>query len=215
VTDQDKAQFAQAMAGAAEVLGGEMTKPKLALYFKALEHLPIERVEQGLMRAVRELRFFPKPVEILDLAGDSVVNLSDLALIESSKAIEALSKVGTYSSVTFDDPVTMAVVDKGFGGWPEFSQAVRDEGAKWVGKDFCRFYETFARRGLQVHGHLPGISERDNVLQGYDRFVQPPALVGDPEKARAVLACGKAEALGAGPSQAGSVLACVLDGMRQ
>lgn len=210
MTEQDKAQFMQAMTGASEVLGGEMTKPKLAMYFKALEHLPMERVEQALMRAVRELKFFPKPVELLDLMGAGRVNLADMALCESAKAIEALEKVGAYSSVTFDDPVTMAVIERGFGGWPEFSQSVRSEGAKWITKDFCRLYEAFAKQGVQVHGHLPGISEQDNALRGFDRFIQRPALVGDPQKAKAVLEAGRQDALPQGQEQAGQIVQKVM-----
>ena len=204
--EQDRQQFAMAMSGAAEVLGAEMTKPKLAMYFKALEQLPIERVEQALMQAVRELKFFPKPVEILEMAGAGGLKLADVALVESTKAFEALQRHGTYSSVTFDDAVTMAVIQKGFGGWVEFSMAVREEGAKWVTKDFCRYYEAFAKQGVQVHGHLPGISERDNVLQGYDRFVQRPALVGDPVKALAVLGAGDRDALPVGRTDTGTLV---------
>jgi hypothetical protein len=168
--------------------------------------MPIERVEQALMRAVQRLRFFPKPVEILDLSGESQASLADVALVESSKAITALEKHGTYASVCFDNPVTQAVIERHFGGWPEFSQAVRDDGAKWVGKDFCRVYEAFSRQNVQVTGYLPGICERENSLSGCERFTARPALIGDRQKALAVLGESRKEALPAGPREAREIV---------
>jgi len=206
MTAQDKRRFAQVMAGAAEVFGSEITKPKLHLYFECLSHLPIERVEQALMRAVQRLKFFPKPVEILELAGESPASLADKALVESSKAISALGEYGVYASVCFDDPVTQAVIEHHFGGWPEFSQAACKDGAKWVGKDFCRAYEAFARQGVEFNGYLPGICERENVLQGYDRFTEPPALIGDQQKALAVLQAGERGKLPSSHERAGAIV---------
>jgi len=211
MTDQDKEQFAQAMAGAAEVLGSEITKPKLHLYFECLRHLPIEQVERALIHAVAQLKFFPKPVELLDLAGESRVLLSDRALVESSKTISALERHGAYASVCFDDPVTQAVIERHFGGWPEFCQAVREDGAKWAGKDFCRAYEAFARQGVESHGYLPGICERENALQSYDRFTEPPALIGDQQKALTVMRTGEQGKLPPNRDLAGAIVERALE----
>jgi len=208
MNQEDTATFAMAMTGAAEVLGGELTKPKLAIYFKALEHLPFEVVERGLMRAIRELRFFPKPVEVLELCGDSRTSLAEKALLESAKALEALEKHGAYSSVAFDDPVTMAVLQRGFGGWPAYSDAIREDGAKWVGKDFCKFYEAFAKQGVEVLGHLPGRCEQENALNGFERYNPPVALVGDRQKALEI--AREQNALPPGQSQAGQMVGAIL-----
>ena len=44
---------------------------------------------------------------------------------------------------------------------------------------------------MKQAGHLPGLFETSNRSNGYLEHIEPPKLVGDPGKARAVLEAGR------------------------
>jgi hypothetical protein len=58
----------------------------------------------------------------------------------------------------------------------------------------------YSRQGVTQSGHFPGLFEITNCSNGYHDHVEPPKLIGDPDKARAVLEAGKSTlALTEGP----------------
>jgi hypothetical protein len=64
LVEQDKPRFQQALAALADVHNRELTASTLRGYFMALKDLPIDQVEAGVFKCLRELEYFPKPVEI-------------------------------------------------------------------------------------------------------------------------------------------------------
>ena len=61
--------FAVRLASLAEVYGANLTPALLTEYFAALSDLPLEAVIIGMGNAAKTCRFFPRPVEIRELAG--------------------------------------------------------------------------------------------------------------------------------------------------
>jgi hypothetical protein len=66
-TDADREAFAANMTVLAETLGEPMTMGRIAGYCAALEDVNPECLHFGLSRAMRECKFFPKPVELREL----------------------------------------------------------------------------------------------------------------------------------------------------
>lgn len=113
--------------------------------------------------------------------------LEDLGIIEVGKVLEAVRQHGAYNSVVFDDPVTQAVIVRTFRGWIRLCSESDNKGFR---NEFVRTWAAYFRQGVKLFGHLPGIIEITNRSNGYYEHIQPPKLIGDPEKARAVLEAG-------------------------
>ena len=103
-----------------------------------------------------------------------------------------MSDVGAYRDVVFDDPlIHLCVVD--LGGWTKLCRTGYDE-QSYLQHRFCESYRTYARRGDP--GEYP--ARLTGAGSGADEYLKvgmkppPPALVGDKELARKVLAGGAA-----------------------
>lgn len=116
----------------------------------------------------------------------------DKAEVEAGKVLDAIGRHGSYASVVFDDAVTQAVIVQAYGGWVKLCQACGvEESESWFRKNFAKTWAAYSRQGVKQSGHLPGLFEITNSGNGYHEHIDPPKLVGDPAKARAVLEAGK------------------------
>lgn len=188
MTEHDFDQFANAMMGLAENYGQTISPEGVALRFRALSAHPISEVMQATMGllASRKYTTMPTVADFMEHLGGGAVQ--DIAEVEAGKVVDAVRMIGGYRSVAFDDAVTQAVIEQGFGGWAKLNEELTDEGMAWFRKDFARMYQSFAKQGVKLHGHLAGLAEIQNTANGLPQFVQPPALVGDRQKALVIAA---------------------------
>jgi hypothetical protein len=187
------------MSALGEASGQESTQFKEKIYAQALEDLPIESIEQAAWAIIKTRTFatFPKIGEIRDMIGGRT---EDLAEVQAAIVWQSVQKYGAVRSVVFDDPVTMAVVQQGFGGWQKLCKELLMDQQQWFIKDFARHYAAFKRSGVVTYGMLPGWADPPN---------QGPALIGDKQKAMWILEQGKETPLidGFGVSQIADRLA--------
>ena len=116
----------------------------------------------------------------------------DKAEVEAGKVLSAIGRHGAYASVVFDDAVTQAVIVQAYGGWPKLcADCGVEESEHWFRKNFAKTWAAYSRQGVKQAGHLPGLFEASNRSNGYLEHIEPPKLVGDPGKARAVLEAGR------------------------
>jgi len=189
MTRQDVSRFASSLTAVAALYGQELIPQVVEIYFRTLEKFTIDEVEQGISKACSTLKFFPKPVELIDCITGGTGNLADKAMVEACRVLEAIKNIGTYTTVCFDDPITQAVIVQQFGGWAKFADMLVDS-EKWFIKDFTSGYQAFARQNVRHYGALPGISCGQNALTGRERE-EKPVYIGDVEKAKAVHSQGK------------------------
>ena len=104
--------IATLLDGLAEVLGGEMSVLKHQVYGEALKPFTDEQVKTAVNAAVRTLKFFPKPVELLELIGG---NKEEKAVVAWTTLMNTIKTVGAYQSVVFEDPKISHIVES-FGG---------------------------------------------------------------------------------------------------
>jgi hypothetical protein len=171
--------------GCAELLNRQLSTAAIGLYLKALEDLDFHEVSYAFSDCVRNKRFFPSPAEIRELVMGPPETLEDTALIEATKVLNAIRRIGSHSSVVFDDPVTMAVIQQHSGGWERLNDLTEQEVKFWM-KDWQKAYATFARAGLKSYGVLYGSIDRDNSAKGIDIENHPPVMIGDQDKAMKV-----------------------------
>lgn len=188
MNQNDYDRFSNALGTAWEVFnpGKEISRILVGAYFKALVQYGIEQIEQAIGETIGKGKFFPKPVEIIEhLAG----SLPDVAMVQATQVLETIKRHGAYASVVFDDPVTMAVIQRVFGGWEKLCSDLMADQEKWFLKDFEKSYQAFSRQRIEYNGTLPGIIERKNTSEGYD--YPPPTAIGEMEKVRRILLTAK------------------------
>jgi hypothetical protein len=191
MTSQDLPKFASLLTAMSAVFDKAITPQVTEIYFRILDRFAIEEVERGISTACATLKFFPKPAELIDAICGGQADLEDKAHIEATRVLTAIKRVGTYSSVAFDDPVTQAVIAQHFGGWHRFAD-MREDGEKWFIKDFAKAYASFARAGVKQNSALPGRAEIENNFRGYEHRGRP-AIIGNPETVGRMLEAAKSE----------------------
>ena len=131
-----------------ETFGVQPTQGQILGYRMALDGLDVADVEQGIGRAIRELKFMPKPAELRELAG--VMPAPTRAILAWGAVKKAVHALSAYGSPDFDDPVINATT-RNMGGWVRLCGRDASEFDTWVRKDFERIYVSMLTGGV-----LPG-----------------------------------------------------------
>ena len=201
MTQADFDPFSELIQGVAECYGQSLSAQGIALRFKLLEQFSFAEVQNAALSimATRKYTSMPTPAEFLEHIGGGAAE--DKAEVEAGKVLSAIGRHGAYASVVFDDAVTQAVIVQAYGGWVKLCQDCGvEESEHWFRKNFAKTWAAYSRQGVKQTGHLPGLFEISNRSNGYLQHIEPPKLVGDPAKARAVLEVGKSVLmLGGGP----------------
>jgi hypothetical protein len=186
MTPHEKERLVEIVTGLAELTGRSLSPIAVAIFVGALEDLPFQGVSLALSRIAQESRYFPSPAEVRERCGQGAVSVEDRANAEAGKVFEAVRNVGGYRSVVFDDPVTMAVITSGFGGWVALTRDLVDSERKWFMIEFAKLYRAYHACGMQRGGVLAGIIEQTNTANGYPTR-EPPVFVGDRERCLIVM----------------------------
>lgn len=168
---QDRMAFGLALIGLAEVFGQEMSEPRSNAYWAALAEFDIADVTRGCAVALRTLKFFPKPSELIELIQGSA---DDRAQAAWNVFLQAVSE-GEQCSVKFADPAMAAAMDGAFTGW---LPACRALSAGWIDeatneqkggcsdqmlahhrKVFCQHYSRFVRSPYPLELYRAGLGE--------------------------------------------------------
>lgn len=178
-------EFATRMRAVYALHRQELSAAVLSIWWEALRGYDLAAVADALNRhAVNpdNGRFLPLPADIVKLIGGSTL---DSALLAFAKVDRALREVGSYRSVVFDDPLIHAVL-RDMGGWVQLAQKTEKEWP-FVAKEFENRYRGYALRPDlgDYPRKLIGRIDADREQRALPH--QEPALVGDQQKANAVL----------------------------
>lgn len=167
---QDHERFLRNMLGLLEVFREpEMSEFRILAYKSALEPFTDKQIERAILEAARTKKFFPKPVELVELIQG---NGEDKALTAWEQLQQAVSRAGAYQSVLFEDPKIARVI-KILGGWETVCLWPMDE------MQFRRHEFLQAYKGLSDNGPpevLAGIHDRQNTAIGYGSAA--PVVIG-------------------------------------
>jgi len=150
-------KFSQMLAVLAEIHNKNLTKTLIKAYFTALLPFKFEKVEGAISRSINELKFFPKPAELIEfIQGDPNESKADVAEIQATVVLRAIATYGSYQSPTFEDPITADIVTKRFG-WGHLCSYITDDTKPWFMKEFKEAYLSFSRSmGNNVIEFKPG-----------------------------------------------------------
>lgn len=155
---RDEIKFKEYLATLCELHDRTMSKLLTDLYWKVLEPFSDEECEEAFKLIIYDSKFFPKPADFREVILGKKANKATEAWLE---VLGAVSKIGNYQSVKFDNPVIHSVINA-MGGWPKLCEMTNDE-AKWKQKEFERLYEVISERDGKHPDYLPGAFETSNT----------------------------------------------------
>ncbi len=183
----DIPKFTAMIAGIGELYGKAISEALTDIYWQSLKRFELCDVRQAFQSHINNPdcgQFFPKPADVvrfIEGCGETK------ALQAWAKVEKAISRIGSYQSIAFDDPLIHAVLDD-MGGWVKLCSVTVTE-MPFRANEFQKRYMGFVNKPPQRHPkYLRGITERDNGKDGYP--IKPPLLIGDPQKAEQVMLSG-------------------------
>jgi hypothetical protein len=183
----DRTKFLEVLAGVHDFYGKEMSAFAGQVWMQAAHGFELEQVTKALSAHLMDPergQFMPKPADIVrQLQGTA----TDRSLIAWGKVLDAISRVGAYQSVVFDDGAIHAAIAD-VGGWASICRTTNDE-LPFLQKRFTDLHKAYTNRGkFDYPSRLMGEHELTNRLNG--RPVAQPYLIGDADKAQKVAQLG-------------------------
>jgi hypothetical protein len=163
----------------------------LSVWWQACQPFSVEQVRKALTAHATDPergQFAPKVADIIRILSGTV---TDRAALAWGKVHTAMSAVGGYQDVVFDDPAIHAAIED-CGGWPKVCRVEIKE-LSYLQHRFCESYKAYAGRGtFDYPRRLPGDRSPDAEYEKRKLSLPRPALVGDTERAREVYRGGGA-----------------------
>lgn len=162
-----------------------VSKFTLSVWTEACKPFTLEQVTKALTAHATDAErgvYAPKVADIIRvLAGTH----TDRAALAWGKVHEAMSAVGAYTDVVFDDPAIHAAVED-CGGWPKMCRTDVKE-LSYLQHRFCESHKAYAGRGkFDYPRRLPGDRSPDHDYARRGLGLPHAAVVGDRDRARAV-----------------------------
>lgn len=190
MTNADEKRFFELLRGLAIYYKTEIAQPVVDIYWRALQKFDFEAIADAASRHAVDPdqgQFMPKVADLVRLLEGSKVDQSGVAW---TKVREALSSVGAYQDVVFDDAYAMATIQD-MGGWIKLCHSRVDE-LPFIEQDFRKRYAGFRVRGIDAYDCprvLGGIVNADRLTEG--QKLQAPMMIGNPQKCAAIMERGK------------------------
>ncbi len=171
----DDKRFISNFTAMAEIFGYEVTPLKIKAYTMALNQFTDDQIERAIMQACASLRFFPKPVELIEFIQGKV---SDQALVAWECLLHTIQNHGSYASVIFEDGRIAQTMEL-MGGWLQVCAMTIDE-THWRMNDFTKIYQGLP--GNIEPKKLIGRYEQDNAARGFLDAIPESIQIGNIQK---------------------------------
>lgn len=161
----------------------------LHVWIEGCKPYTLEQVQKAMTAHMTDAatgQFAPKVADIVRILSGTHTDRSMLAW---GKAYEAMSSVGAYTDVVFDDPAVHAVIED-LGGWPKVCRSETKD-LSYLQHRFCEAYKAYSGRGtFDYPRRLMGDRSADSEYTKKGLPLPRPAVVGDREKAKEVYSRG-------------------------
>jgi len=158
----DKKLFLQSLNSLESAFDEKLSEDRAKIYWDILKGYSDLNIKKAVIRSIRELKFFPKISEIIEMIEGNIEDEAEIAWLILKEKIE---RYGGYKSVSFlNNPVIGSVVEA-MGGWIKICDTTIEE-EKWVKKEFIKLYPIMKKKNNHPE-QLPGIFEIENNQKGY------------------------------------------------
>lgn len=186
----DFLEFSDLITNALAYYRQDASKFTLSLWWQACQRFDLEQVSKALTAHALDAehgQYAPKVADIVRILAGTHTDRAQLAW---GKTLEAMSSVGAYTDVIFDDPAIHAAVED-LGGWPKVCRTETAE-LGYLQHRFCESHRAYTGRGQFAYPRrLMGDRSPDFEYEKKGLTAPNPALVGDLEKCRLVYQVGQ------------------------
>lgn len=183
---EERRRFAGLLTALSDYYKSEISKAVAGLYWEGLKQYDFEAIEQAAWAHTQNPdeagRWLPRISDLRKLLEGST---QDQAAIAWTKVDTAIRTRGTWDDVVFDDPIIHRVIAD-MGGWVLIGSKQDDEWP-FVAKEWQQRYRSMKQRGElgDYPRRLTGSANAYNSAN--NQPLLPPILIGDVDKAKAVL----------------------------
>jgi hypothetical protein len=167
----------------------DASKFTTSLFWGACQNFELEQVEKALNAHAMDAEKGVFPPKVADIVRVLSGTVTDRAALAWGKVLEAMSCVGAYTDVVFDDPAIHAAIED-CGGWVKICRSQTEE-LSYLQHRFCQSHKAYTGRGqFEYQRRLIGDRSPDHEYATRGIPLPKPAVVGDVEKARLVYRAG-------------------------
>lgn len=185
----DKPNFVILLTDVMAYYGKDASSFMLDLWWDACQNFEFEQVAKALNIHAKDAErgvFAPKVADMVRVLSGTT---TDRAALAWGKVLEAISAVGAYQDVVFDDPAIHASIAD-CGGWMKVCRSDMSE-LSYLQHRFCQSHKAYVGRGeFDYPRVLNGDRSPDSEYLKRGIPLPKPALVGDKERARQVYQLG-------------------------
>jgi len=179
----EKVIFTRLMLSIAELYQKKISVQQIEIYWRSFHNFSLDVIREALDKHVLNPdngQFMPKPADIIRfLQGTS----EQQALHAWDKVTSAISDIGSYMSIIFDDPLIHLVVGE-MGGWIKLCES-SEKVLLFRGQEFQKRYRCYiGQKSLPYPRQLTGIIEQVNQSSSHNFY--STILYGNIEKAMQV-----------------------------
>lgn len=185
MTESDKPAFVELLTDCLAFYRRDLSTFSLSVWWQACQPFDMEQVKSALTAHAMD----PEDGKFPPMPGDLVRKLqgthTERAMLAWGKVHDAMSSVGAYRSVVFDDPAIHATIED-LGGWVKVVRTDLKE-IGYLQHRFCEAYKAYAGRGSFPYPPLlGGDSSPSWAWESAGLQAPKPTVVGDVERARMV-----------------------------
>lgn len=181
----DKKRFAELLNDVMSFYKQDISHFALNIWWEACNGFSYEQVSKALTRHAMDPekgQFVPKVADIVRVLDGTPTDKAHLAW---GKAFNAISRVGPWQDVVFDDAAIHATIED-MGGWVKFCNMKEDE-VSFSQSRFVKSYAAYAKQEkFEYTKRLHGAGSPESFY--LEKGLEPPKprIVGDIDKARLV-----------------------------
>lgn len=212
----ERGAFAQLITDVLAYYRQDASRFVLDLWWNACQPFDLEQIQKAMQRHATDPehgQFAPKVADVVRILSGTTTDRASLAW---GKVLEAMSSVGAYTDVIFDDPAIHAAAED-MGGWPKMCRTDLKE-LGLLQHRFMQSYRAYAgREQFDFPRRLGGDRSPDSEYEKAGLKLPRPALIGDSERAKMVFQRGGAgkTAITFHPIQSlGGAIAAAIEGPR-
>ncbi len=181
----ERAEFGQLVTDVLAYYRQDASRFVLDLWWNACRPFDFQQVQKAMQRHATDPehgQFAPKVADLVRILAGTTTDRASLAW---GKVLEAMSAVGAYTDVVFDDPAIHAAAED-MGGWPKMCRTETKE-LGHLQHRFMQSYRAYTERGqFDFPKRLGGDRSPDSEYEKAGLKLPRPALIGNPERAKQV-----------------------------
>jgi len=187
----EKIAFSQLITDVLAYYRQDASNFTLSLWWQACQDFEMDQVSKALSAHAMDAERGVYAPKVADLVRVLAGTTTDRAALAWGKVLGAMSAVGAYSDVVFDDPAIHAAIED-CGGWVKMCRSQTEE-LSYLQHRFCQAHKAYTGRGnFEYQRRLIGDRSPDHDYSTRGIPLPKPAVIGDIAKARMVHQGGNA-----------------------